>query len=59
MKVKVLHPIVHDGTEYARGVHELPQELANLFLTYRHAAEPYEEPVVARAKEDSAKPAKK
>lgn len=38
MKIELLHSITHDGTEYSPGVHDLPAELAQLFLTYTWAA---------------------
>lgn len=38
MKIELLHSITHDGTEYSPGVHDLPGELAQLFLTYSWAA---------------------
>ncbi len=38
MKVELLHPVTHDGKEYSRGVHELPEDVAKLFLTYEWAA---------------------
>ena len=32
MKIEILHPIEHDQQLYGRGIHELPEELAKLFL---------------------------
>lgn len=38
MRIEVLHPIVHSGVEYGRGVHDLPEDLAILFIkTAPHA----------------------
>jgi hypothetical protein len=34
-QVELLHPINHDNILYSRGVHELDESLANLFLTYK------------------------
>ncbi len=34
-RVELLHPINHDGILYSRGVHELDESLARLFVTYK------------------------
>ncbi len=44
MKIELLHSITHDGKEYLPGVHELPDDLAKVFLKYPWAAEPYAAP---------------
>lgn len=59
MKIRVTNPIVHDGTEYPRGLHELSDELAKKFLAFTWAAEKYIEPVVEKAKEEASKPGKR
>jgi len=33
MKILITNPIVHNNTEYGRGIHDLPEELAILFVT--------------------------
>jgi hypothetical protein len=40
MKIEILHPISHDQKLYERGVVDLPDNLAKIFLTYKHAARP-------------------
>ena len=40
MKVEILHPIEHDGKRFERGVVELAEELAEIFLKFKHAARP-------------------
>lgn len=37
MKIELLHPINHDFIQYGRGLHELDESLAKLFLTYKDA----------------------
>lgn len=32
MKIELIHPITHNGTEYGRGVHDLEDGLAKKFL---------------------------
>ena len=34
MKIELIHPITHDGTHYGRGMHDLPIELAQHFVTH-------------------------
>ncbi len=38
MKIVLEHPIEHDHIHYGRGIHDVPEDLGKLFLTYRHAA---------------------
>ena len=40
MKVEILHPIEHDGKRFERGVVELAEDLAKIFLKFKHAARP-------------------
>jgi hypothetical protein len=40
MKIEILHPIEHDGKRFERGVVELVDELAKLFLSFKNAAAP-------------------
>ena len=40
MKVEILHPIEHDGKRFERGVVELVDELAKLFLSFKNSAAP-------------------
>ena len=40
MKIEILHPIEHDGKRFERGVVELIDELAKLFLSFKNAAAP-------------------
>jgi hypothetical protein len=40
MKIEILHPIEHDGKRFERGVVELADELAKLFLSFKNAAAP-------------------
>ncbi len=35
IKVQLLHPITNDNIEYSRGLHELDEDLARLFLAQR------------------------
>lgn len=35
MKIELLHPINHDFIQYSRGLHELDESLAKLFLSYK------------------------
>ncbi len=35
IKVQLLHPITNDNIEYSRGLHELDEDLACLFLAQR------------------------
>ncbi len=45
MKIELIHPIQHDQQLYGRGIHDLPEELAKLFLeTAPWAARPFEVP---------------
>ncbi len=44
MKIELIHSITHDGKEYLPGVHELPDDLAAIFLEYSWAARPYAAP---------------
>ena len=51
-KVKLVHPITYNGTEYRRGIHELPKSMAELFLaTASHAKVdlPLVEPILKKA----------
>jgi hypothetical protein len=34
-KVELLHPINHDFIQYSRGIHELDESLANVFLSLK------------------------
>lgn len=34
-RVELLHPINHDGILFSRGVHELDESLARLFVTFK------------------------
>jgi len=38
MKIEILNPIEHDGKRFERGVVELSDELAKIFLQFKHAA---------------------
>jgi hypothetical protein len=38
MKIEILNPIEHDGKRFERGVMELADELAKIFLKFKHAA---------------------
>ena len=38
MKIEILNPIEHDGKRFERGVVELSDELAKIFLKFKHAA---------------------
>jgi hypothetical protein len=38
MKIEILNPIEHDGKRFERGVVELAEELAKVFLKFKHAA---------------------
>jgi len=40
MKIEILNPIEHDGKRFERGVVELAEELAKIFLKFKHAARP-------------------
>jgi len=40
MKIQILNPIEHDGKRFERGVMELADELAKIFLNFKHAARP-------------------
>ena len=40
MKIEILHPIEHDGKRFERGVVELVDELAKLFISFKNAAAP-------------------
>jgi hypothetical protein len=35
MKIELLHPISHDKKEYARGIHDLPDEVVKKFLALK------------------------
>jgi hypothetical protein len=35
MKIELLHPVLYDRQEYGRGIHDLPDELARLFLNLK------------------------
>jgi hypothetical protein len=35
VKIELIHPINHDKTEYARGIHDLPEELVKKFLVLK------------------------
>jgi len=39
IKIELLHPIRHGGMDYSRGVHDLPADLATLFLSFRGGEE--------------------
>jgi hypothetical protein len=49
MKIRILNPISHDQTYYDRGVHDLPDALAQHFLSYRHVAEKVHEDTPVKA----------
>jgi hypothetical protein len=34
MKIELIHPITHDGTEFGRGMHDLPIELVQQFVNH-------------------------
>ncbi len=56
VKVKILHPIIHNGLEYSRGVHDLDEVLADDFITRMpHAAAEFKEaePVVGTVVESA------
>lgn len=36
IEVQLFHPITHDGTEYGRGVHRLPPDVAAIFMKIEH-----------------------
>jgi hypothetical protein len=38
MKIEILNPIEHDGKRFERGVVELSDELAKIFLKFKYAA---------------------
>jgi len=38
MKIEITNPIEHDGKRFERGVVELADELAKIFLKFKHAA---------------------
>ena len=38
MKIELLNPIEHDGKRFERGVVELDEELAKIFLKFKYAA---------------------
>ena len=38
MKIEILNPIEHDGKRFERGVVELTDALATIFLKFKHAA---------------------
>ena len=38
MKIEILNPIEHDGKRFERGMVELADELAKIFLKFRYAA---------------------
>jgi hypothetical protein len=40
MRIEILHPIEHDGKRFERGMVELVDELAKLFLSFKNAAAP-------------------
>ncbi len=46
MKIELTDSITHDGQVYTPGVHDLPDELARLFLEYEWAAREFVEPQV-------------
>ena len=39
MRMELLHPIAHDGVLYSRGVHELDESVAKLFLSFKGAVD--------------------
>lgn len=52
MKVELTHPIIHDGVEYSRGVHELDEATAQHFLkTAPQAAQPLRDAAVRVGKQ--------
>ena len=48
MKIEILNPIEHDGKRFERGTLELAEELAGIFLKYKHAARAVIEKVETR-----------
>jgi hypothetical protein len=38
MMIQLLHSITHDGVEYGPGVHDVDEELVEIFMAIRHAA---------------------
>ncbi len=48
MKVVLNHPVIHNGVEYSRGLHELEESLGAHFLRMEHSpAVPFTEMTVA------------
>ena len=57
MKIEILNPIEHDGKRFERGVVELAEELAKIFLKYKHAARALIEKVETRLEGGAGAPA--
>jgi len=49
MKIELMHSITHDATEYTPGVHDLPEDLAKLFLSYSWATREFSPATEAKA----------
>lgn len=57
MKIKLDHPITHDGVEYGRGIHDVKDSLAKVFLVEApHAATVHDDASGPQAGETSAAP---
>ncbi len=51
VKIKIVNPIIHDGIEYDRGIHEVPEALAKLWAKNApHVLEPIDTEVIGKAK---------
>jgi len=57
MKIEILNPIEHDGKRFERGIVELAEELAKIFLKYKHAARALIEKVEKRLEGGAGAPA--
>jgi hypothetical protein len=40
VKIEILNPIEHDGRRFERGIVDLPEDVAKMFLKFKHAAHP-------------------
>jgi len=48
VKIEILNPIEHDGKRFERGIIELGEELAKIFLKFKYAAREMIEKVEAQ-----------
>jgi len=56
MKIEILNPIEHDGKRFERGIVELGEELAKIFLKYKYAAREAIEKVETQFETSAASP---